>query len=179
VTNIDLTKRETAILTAAACHDDRLIVLPSTIKEGPAERLLSKFLDHALVLARNGEEATTHHITPAGFRALGLKPPRGKRTAQALTGVSNAPSSATGTKRDLIIGLLGRQEGASLDELIAATGWLPHTTRAALSRLRSAGQELAKIPREDGRTTYRILGNEPQPSARVVHAPDLAEAAAV
>jgi hypothetical protein len=177
MTNIDLTKRETAILTAAAAHDDRQIVLPSSIKEGPAGRLLAKFLDHALVIARAGEGATTHHLTPAGFRALGLKPPRAKRMARARVEIAKAPSGSASTKRDLIIGLLGREEGASLDEIIAATGWLPHTTRAALSRLRSGGQELAKSPRDDGRTAYHILGNDPEPMARVDHLPERAEAA--
>jgi hypothetical protein len=178
MTNIDLTKRETGILTKAAVHQDRLVVLPSSIKEGPAQRLLAKFLKHALVVARDGESATTHHLTPAGFRALGLKPPRGRRAAQARITAPYAASGATGTKRDLIIGLLGRQAGASLDELIAATGWLPHTTRAALSRLRSAGQGLTKSPREDGRTAYRIVGDEPAPLTQVAYPPDHAETAA-
>jgi hypothetical protein len=31
------------------------------------------------------------------------------------------------------------KRGASLDELVALTGWLPHTTRAALTRLRQRG----------------------------------------
>ena len=52
--------------------------------------------------------------------------------------------------------MLGREDGASLDELMEATGWLAHTTRAALSRLRSSGQTLAKSKRADGRTAYRI-----------------------
>jgi hypothetical protein len=177
MTNLVLTKRETAILTAAAAHDDRLIVLPSSIKEGPAERLLAKFTDHALVAMRDGDGTTTHHITPAGFRALGLKPPRAKRTAQANVETAIAPSGAAVTKRDLIIGLLGRMEGASLDEIISATGWLPHTTRAALSRLRSAGQTLAKSSREDGCTAYRIVGDEPEPMTRVAHGPEHAATA--
>jgi hypothetical protein len=176
--NIDLTKREIAILTTAAAHDDRLIVLPSSIKEGPAERLLAKFTDHALVAMRDGEGTTPRHITAAGFRALGLKPPRAKRTAQAHVETATASAGAAGTKRDLIIGLLGREAGASLDELMAVTGWLPHTTRAALSRLRSAGQELTKGPRKDGRTAYRIVGDEPAPLTRVIYAPQHAEAAA-
>jgi hypothetical protein len=47
-----------------------------------------------------------------------------------------------------------------------ATGWLPHTTRAALSRLRSAGTELARTKREDGITIYLILPPEPAPARR-------------
>ncbi len=32
-------------------------------------------------------------------------------------------------KRDQLVALLVRDEGATLDQMIAATGWLPHTTR--------------------------------------------------
>ena len=56
----------------------------------------------------------------------------------------------------MVAELLRREEGASLPELIAATGWLPHTTRAVLSRLRSGEQELAKSKRDDGTTSYRL-----------------------
>ena len=41
-------------------------------------------------------------------------------------------------------------------ELIAATGWLPHTTRAALTGLRHKGFVLDRGKREDGTTVYRI-----------------------
>ena len=65
---------------------------------------------------------------------------------------SPAPRS---TKQALILGLLQRPEGASLADLVAATGWLPHTTRAALTRLRQAGHVLDKITSEAG-AVYRI-----------------------
>ena len=45
---------------------------------------------------------------------------------------------------------------ATLAELIAVTGWLPHTTRAALTGLRHKGFVLDKSKREDGTTVYRI-----------------------
>jgi hypothetical protein len=60
------------------------------------------------------------------------------------------------TKRALIIELLNRSGGASLDELIAATGWLPHTSRAALTWLRHKGFVLEKSLRPDGKSIYRI-----------------------
>ena len=62
-----------------------------------------------------------------------------------------------GTKQALIAGLLGREQGATLDELIAATGWLPHTTRAALTGLRRKGCTLEKSTREGGTAAYRIM----------------------
>jgi hypothetical protein len=41
--------------------------------------------------------------------------------------------------------------------LIAATGWLPHTTRAALTGLRRKGCTLEKSTRTDGKTAYRTV----------------------
>ena len=60
------------------------------------------------------------------------------------------------TKRAHVITLLERASGASLSELIAATGWLPHTTRAALTGLRHKGFVLDRDKRADGTTIYRI-----------------------
>jgi uncharacterized protein DUF3489 len=54
-----------------------------------------------------------------------------------------------------VIALLKRGEGATLEELIQATGWLPHTTRAALTGLRKKGHVLAKDKRGEV-TCYRI-----------------------
>jgi hypothetical protein len=45
----------------------------------------------------------------------------------------------TGSKLADVIALLRQHQGATIDELIAATNWLPHTTRAALTGLRKAG----------------------------------------
>ena len=69
-------------------------------------------------------------------------------------GVSFRP----GTKQALIAGLLGREQGATLDELVAATGWLPHTTRAALTGLRRKGCTLEKSTGVDGKTAYHMVG---------------------
>jgi hypothetical protein len=63
------------------------------------------------------------------------------------TGRSAKPSvitarSATpreGTKLAQVIALLERAEGAGISELMSATGWLAHTTRAALTGLRKRG----------------------------------------
>jgi Protein of unknown function (DUF3489) len=58
-----------------------------------------------------------------------------------------APSSSAprdGTKLAQVIALLRRDIGATLDDLIAATGWLPHTTRAALTGLRKRGYPVTR-----------------------------------
>ena len=54
--------------------------------------------------------------------------------------VASTPTSPRGgTKIAQVIELLQRGDGATLAELVAATGWLPHTTRAALTGLRKRG----------------------------------------
>jgi Protein of unknown function (DUF3489) len=67
---------------------------------------------------------------------------------------SSAPRD--GTKLARVLGLLQRDCGASLEELTAATGWLPHTTRAALTGLRKRGCSVT-IDRSDKErgSTYR------------------------
>ncbi|MFC4294649.1 DUF3489 domain-containing protein [Novosphingobium tardum] len=60
------------------------------------------------------------------------------------------------SKQSLVIELLRRSEGATLAELVEATGWLPHTTRAALTGLKKKGHVLAKDKRGDA-TCYRIV----------------------
>ncbi|MFK4792388.1 DUF3489 domain-containing protein [Sphingobium sp. ZW T5_29] len=60
-----------------------------------------------------------------------------------------------GSKAALLLGLLGREDGATLTELVQATGWLPHTTRAALTGLRKKGHAIAKGKRDEA-TCYRI-----------------------
>jgi bifunctional non-homologous end joining protein LigD len=51
---------------------------------------------------------------------------------------------------------VGPSSAASLGQLVEATGWLPHTTRAALTRLRQSGHDLGKEKRDTGETLYRI-----------------------
>lgn len=60
------------------------------------------------------------------------------------------------TKRDQLGALVIRDEGATLDQMIAATGWLPHTTRAALTGLRKAGYAIDS-DKIDGVRTYRAV----------------------
>jgi hypothetical protein len=83
----------------------------------------------------------------------GAQPKPARRGQRAAT----TPEAKRGeTKQGRVITLLGRDTGASLDELIAATGWLPHTTRAALTGLRHKGFVLDRDKRADGTTFYRI-----------------------
>ena len=62
-------------------------------------------------------------------------------------------------KSNLVIGLLQRPGGATLDEIIGATGWLPHTTRAALTGLKKKGHQVTS-EKADGVRRYRIESSE-------------------
>ena len=77
-------------------------------------------------------------------------------------GVAPSPiSSRGGTKIAQVIALLERPGGATLAELVAATGWLLHTTRAALTGLRKRGYAVGIDRADKARgSVYRI---EPTP----------------
>ena len=90
-------------------------------------------------------------VTPAGLRAtegeaLGgpLKSKPGKsqtkkpRTDQAAVKVkpkrqNPAPTARAGTKQGVLIRLLQRKSGATIDDIVAATGWQAHSVRGAIS----------------------------------------------
>ncbi len=65
-----------------------------------------------------------------------------------------------------VLNLLAADAGATIGELTAATGWLEHTTRAALTGSRHRGYELSLTRSErDGASVYRIVspGREAAP----------------
>jgi predicted ArsR family transcriptional regulator len=67
-----------------------------------------------------------------------------------------APARAE-TKAATLIALLTGREGATLGQMVAATGWQPHTTRAALTRLKARGYVVTSV-KTDGVRTYRATG---------------------
>ena len=79
----------------------------------------------------------------------------GREAAASAGTFSRAPRA--GSKLDQVIALLSREQGATIDELILATGWLPHTTRAALTGLRKRGYALSLARAERaGASVYRL-----------------------
>ncbi len=60
------------------------------------------------------------------------------------------------SKTALVLELLQQPAGGCLDELVAATGWLPHTTRAALTGLRKKGHAIVS-EKVDGARRYRVV----------------------
>lgn len=56
-----------------------------------------------------------------------------------------------------MINLLQQPEGATIIDLTHATGWLPHTTRAALTGLRKRGYAVVAKGSMREISTYRIV----------------------
>lgn len=61
------------------------------------------------------------------------------------------------TKKAQLIQMLNRKAGADVATISKKLGWLPHTTRAALTGLRKAGFEIsAEKPGNGKPSCYRI-----------------------
>ncbi len=63
-----------------------------------------------------------------------------------------------GGKLGLLLEQVSRPDGASIEELSNLAGWLPHTTRAALTRLRQRGWDIRLDTNPAGRKCYRLTG---------------------
>ncbi len=79
---------------------------------------------------------------------------RGKHDAGKAGAVTTAGTHQT--KQAVILNLLRRAEGASIDDLTSAIGWQAHSVRAALTGLRKRGHEIQRGV-EGGASRYRII----------------------
>ena len=59
-------------------------------------------------------------------------------------------------KRDQLAAMLLRNEGATVDQMVAELCWLPHTVRAAISGLKKLGYVIDS-DKIDGLRTYRAV----------------------
>jgi hypothetical protein len=110
------------------------------------------------------DDYASHRIASSGALPTASAPSlKAKKVADETPNASatTAPTSSApraGTKIADVIGLLQRDQGAKLDELTVATGWLPHTARAALTGLRDRGYEVRLERGDKGRAwVYRAL----------------------
>lgn len=59
------------------------------------------------------------------------------------------------SKSAAVLGLMGREQGATLAELVGATDWQPHSMRAMLTGLRKKGNVIVRGKRGDV-TCYQL-----------------------
>jgi hypothetical protein len=80
-----------------------------------------------------------------------------KKTSKAKPVGKPSRKAAAGSKQDSVIALLQRPEGATLDNLVKATGWQPHSVRGFLAgTVRKKLKLQLQSQKVDGRRTYRI-----------------------
>jgi Protein of unknown function (DUF3489) len=80
----------------------------------------------------------------------------GPKSSASAPSTLNVASPRAGSKQALVAEMLGANGGATLDALVKATGWLPHTTRAALTGLRKRGFSIERTREAGEASMYRI-----------------------
>jgi hypothetical protein len=119
---------------------------------------------YALKLTANGLKAATAMIEAADGERAPSAPTAVKELTPAPEAFGNEPSHVQArapratSKLGRVLNMLAGDAGATIGELTQATGWLEHTTRAALTGLRHRGYELSFTPKErEGASVYRIV----------------------
>jgi hypothetical protein len=90
--------------------------------------------------------------------------PTPSKTRRGRRGVQRVPEqpsvAARPSKLDQIVSMLVRPEGASLAELVAATGWQAHSVRGALAGSLKKKGHVIRAEKLDGKRRYRIGAGE-------------------
>ena len=177
---------------AAQRDGHNALPLPPNLRGGAAakvvETMIAKGLIEEVDANLRGSEpvwretgdgyGTTLVATQTGLAAIGIEPedtntapagatdaPAEEPTPNTPTGPEAAPKTRTpreGTKQATLIEMLRAQEGATIEEIMAETGWQSHTVRGAIAGAlkKKLGLEIASEKVEDRGRVYRIL---PQP----------------
>jgi hypothetical protein len=183
-----LTESQLMLLSRAAERVDSAAVVPDQMKKAAATKVASSLVARKLMreirakpampIWREDEDGRRMSliITRAGRDAIGVADDEGEAELPAATMGNNPkpldgerpPASSlprAGSKQALVVAMLSKDKGVTLADLIEATGWLPHTTRAALTGLRKRGFLVERTHHETKGSLYRIIGG-PQAEAR-------------
>lgn len=144
MTQIQLSDTQAVILSAACARDDAMVFpITAKLKGGAVGNVCKSLLKHGLIeevaatdlntVWRHDEERgpITLRATPLAFTALGITE---DQSGAAPTERANAPiQRREGTKQEMLIEMLRAEGGATIEEIVAATGWQPHSARGAMS----------------------------------------------
>ena len=173
-----LTETQTIILNAGAQRPDNIAMpLPKGLAGAAAKMVVTKMIERGWLqevdanLGRNeplwretGDgHGTTLVVTDVGLLAIGIEPVVAKtevvnHETAAETPVTKLPAPRAGTKQAMLITLLRTPDGATMDEIVAATGWLAHTARGAMSGAlgKKLGLVVTSANEESRGRVYRI-----------------------
>ena len=114
-----LTPTQHAILShALAQTQGKVLWFPETLKGGARKKVLDGLLNHQLI-GLAGEE---YVMTPEGYASIGATPMTDATPAKT-TGTRVARGNS---KQAQVIAMLARPEGATIEQICAATGWQSH-----------------------------------------------------
>jgi hypothetical protein len=180
--NVKLTDAQ--LVSGAGQRKDRCLSAPATIKGAALNKVSAKLAKLGLareIEAKPGapiwrrDEAGQGYalkLTAAGLKAIAVDEGSQDATEHGEASQQQAENRASsdegghparvavprdGSKLALVIGLLRRADGATIVDLTQATGWLPHTTRAALTGLRKRGYAVIRERIGAGDSVYRML----------------------
>jgi len=155
--------------TAAGRENGSIMPLPETlnapadhVRKATAALLKAGYAEEGEVTEavnawrQEGETKIGIRITDAGRAAIGVGEPHPASGPASVAVTIDTAAPKKQTKAAMVLGMLRDEEGATLAELVTATGWLPHTTRAALTRLRKKNHNIEKGKRGE-ETLYRIV----------------------
>ena len=148
-----LTETQTIILSAGAQRPENIALpLPKGLAGAAAKMAITKMIERGWLQEvdanmRRGEplwretgdgHGTTLVVTDAGLGAIGIDPVVVKtvvtiREHAAKTVAPKLLTQREGTKQAMLIAMLQAVEGATMEEITVATGWLAHTARGAMS----------------------------------------------
>ena len=148
-----LTDTQSIILSRAATRPDNLAMpLPDGLVGAAAKMAVAKMIERGWLEEvdanlRRGEplwretgdgHGTTLIATEAGLQAIGIEPVVVKTMVAVRDGDKaepqvKRPTPRAGTKQAMLIAMLRRPEGASIAEIVEATGWMCHTARGVIS----------------------------------------------
>jgi hypothetical protein len=114
-------------------------------------------------LIASGEEGAPDRLilTDLGREVAGQPANLAPGSAATPEGASSAARPGAPGKIDRMIDLLSRPQGASIDDLMVATGWQAHSVRGAISGAirKGRGVAVASEKTEAGRV-YRVIAEE-------------------
>ena len=144
---------------AATRDDGDLLPLPIDLRlaGGARTKVLAALLARGLVVeVRTRRPDVTWRSDADGTHwTLRLVQKHGRQRAVAgQVADGKTPSGKLG----LVVAALRQADGATIEALTDLTGWLPHTTRAALCRLRQRGLPITRN-RVEGNTLYQLPQN--------------------
>ena len=149
----NLTETQTIILTAGAQRPGNIAMpLPKGLHGAAAKIAIGKMIERGLLEEvdtniREGEPlwrengdgcGTTLKVTGAGLLAIGIEPVVGQTVAairkrEAGAPEAKPPTPRTFTKQAMLIAMLQAPEGATMETIIAATGWQAQSARGFMS----------------------------------------------